>query len=104
MISFEAVIAIGVLTLATWNFRVTGRLWRSNAFDSSQKVAQTVLIWLVPGSAFVVSHVLRESEPRPLRRLPDSTSHNSRYANSHIDPLSDTFEAPSHSWDNGADT
>ena len=35
------------------------RLWRSVLFERSQKIAQTILLWLVPGSFTVVRHYMR---------------------------------------------
>jgi hypothetical protein len=55
-------IAVGGLVVFM-NTVTTRRLWASPIFETSQKVAQTVLIWLVPGSMAVVWNILRE--PRP---------------------------------------
>ena len=46
------------LTLA--NVVTTGSLWLSHLFEKPQKIAQTVMIWIVPGSFIVVRHFLRE--------------------------------------------
>lgn len=54
-------IAVVALVLAIGNTVVTARLWRSQMFERSQQVAQTVLVWLLPGSAIVVNWFLRES-------------------------------------------
>ncbi len=53
------------------NAMVTRRLWRSEIVERPQKMAQTVLIWLVPGSFAVVRFLLRE--PRQGRSRADST-------------------------------
>jgi len=53
------------------NVVATRRLWTSAIFETSQKVAQTVLMWLVPGSVIVVWNVLRE--PR-IGDQPDPTA------------------------------
>jgi hypothetical protein len=37
------------------------KLWRSPLFERSQKIAQTVLIWLIPGTFLLVRYLLRES-------------------------------------------
>jgi hypothetical protein len=49
-------IVIGVL--AAGNAVVTWRLWRSAVYEPGQQVAQTFLIWLVPGSAIFVNQVM----------------------------------------------
>lgn len=46
-------------SLAAWNAVVTRRLWRSPMFERSQQWAQTALVWLLPGAAFLVNWVLR---------------------------------------------
>jgi len=53
-------IAVGGLILAIGNVVVTKRLWRSAMFERSQKIAQTVLLWVFPGGAIVVNWFLRE--------------------------------------------
>jgi hypothetical protein len=53
--------------LAAMNAATTRRVWRSAAFDRSQKVAQTVLVWLLPGSFALVGAVLSERRPKELR-------------------------------------
>ena len=40
------------------NAVITRRLWASPIFERPQKIAQSVLIWLVPGSFVVVRQVL----------------------------------------------
>jgi hypothetical protein len=52
-------LAVG-LGLVFSNVVATREVWRSPAFEPSQKIAQTVLVWLVPGSVAVVWYVLRE--------------------------------------------
>jgi hypothetical protein len=54
-------IGAGVL-VAIANVLTTRSLWVSPMFDRSQKIAQTVLMWLVPG-AFVVTMVLLRDKP-----------------------------------------
>lgn len=48
-----------------FQFRITTRVWRSQAFDRPQKMAQSKLIWLLPviGAALVAS-VLEEEDER----------------------------------------
>lgn len=43
------------------NAVATRRLWASEIFETPQKVAQTALLWLLPGSVIVVWSVLREN-------------------------------------------
>jgi hypothetical protein len=49
------------LGLAFWNARVTVQIWRSGFYDRAQLLAQTAIIWLLPGSAYVVAAVLKGS-------------------------------------------
>ena len=53
------ILLVGV-AIAFANVVTTRRLWTSPIFETSQKVAQMALMWLIPGSAFVVWSVLRE--------------------------------------------
>jgi drug/metabolite transporter (DMT)-like permease len=55
-------LAVAGAALAAANGLTTRRLWSSAAFDGPQKVAQTALIWLLPGSFVVVRHFLGEPE------------------------------------------
>lgn len=48
------------VALAVANAATVRSLWRSPLFEKSQKVAQSVLIWIVPGFLFVVRHLLHE--------------------------------------------
>ena len=58
--------ALGAAVLFA-NLVATRLVWRSELFETSQKVAQTVFLWLVPGGVFLVWGVLRESKPGPQR-------------------------------------
>lgn len=53
---------IGALAAALLfaNVVATRRVLASDLFETSQKVAQTILLWLVPGFVFVVWGILRE--------------------------------------------
>jgi hypothetical protein len=51
--------APGGLLLATWNTVVTRRLWLSPMYERRQRIAQTTIIWLMPGTAFFVNWLLR---------------------------------------------
>jgi hypothetical protein len=53
-------LAVG-LVVAFMNAVTTRRLWASTIFETSQKVAQTIIMWLIPGSVMIVWNVLRES-------------------------------------------
>jgi hypothetical protein len=64
------VIAVGGLILAVGNSVVTSRLWRSPIYERSQKIAQTVLVWLLPGSAVVVNWLLQEPSKKALAADP----------------------------------
>jgi hypothetical protein len=44
--------------LATWNIVVTKRLWHSPMYERPQRIAQTTIMWLVPGMAFFVNWLL----------------------------------------------
>jgi hypothetical protein len=57
--------AIVLLVVVLFQLRVTTRVWRSQAFDRPQKMAQSKLIWLLPliGAALVAS-VLEEEDER----------------------------------------
>jgi hypothetical protein len=50
--------------LAFWNARVTVRIWRSGLYERGQLVAQTAIVWLIPGSAFAVAAVLKGGAAR----------------------------------------
>lgn len=67
-----AVLVGSVALLAIANALTTRRLWASAMFERRQKVAQTVMIWLLPGT-FVVTRMLlggapaRDDDPTALR-------------------------------------
>jgi hypothetical protein len=54
--------AAGVLVLL--NAFTTRRLWLSDQFEQSQKRAQTILIWLLPGAFLIVRLLLSDRGPR----------------------------------------
>jgi hypothetical protein len=66
-----ALLLVAGFAIVFANVVTTRRLWASAIFETSQKVAQTALMWLVPGAAIVVWNVLRE--PR-LGSQPDPTT------------------------------
>lgn len=57
--------ALIIIVVLAFQARITSRVWRSQAFDRPQKVAQSQLIWLLPliGAALVAS-VLEEEDER----------------------------------------
>jgi hypothetical protein len=60
VIAFEAVfVALGGALFAM-NVVATRRLWASAMFERGQKIAQTALLWLLPGSVFLIWAVVRE--------------------------------------------
>jgi hypothetical protein len=44
--------------VAVANLRTMGPLWRSPALETSQKIAQTALMWLVPGGYLAVRRAI----------------------------------------------
>jgi hypothetical protein len=70
---------IGILlagsSLALLNVRGTLRVWRSGVYERGQLLAQTALIWVVPGSVFAVMYVLKDE--RSHRAFDDPTATNS---------------------------
>jgi hypothetical protein len=58
------------LVVAAVNVATTRRLWASAMFERPQKIAQTVLLWLVPGSFLLVRYLLDDTVPK--RRQSDS--------------------------------
>ena len=59
-------IAVGGLLLVVGNTVVTLRLWRSQMYERSQQIAQTAIVWVLPGSAVTVNWFLGE----PSRKEP----------------------------------
>lgn len=87
------VIAVGSLMVLTGNAIVTVRLWRSQMYERSQQIAQTALMWALPGAALVVNWFLRE----PVRKGPEddptysndgATNYGLQGVNVHGDPPS----------------
>jgi hypothetical protein len=58
-------ISLLALSLGVANWRGTMRIRRSGLYDRWQLVAQTVLIWAVPGSVFAVLSVIDQDRPGP---------------------------------------
>jgi hypothetical protein len=55
------------LTLVTANALTTRRLWSSDSYEPPQKIAQTVILWLLPGSVLAIRHFLLEPHGTPIR-------------------------------------
>jgi hypothetical protein len=56
--------SIGGVAIA--NPVVTAKVWRSSLLERPQRVAQTALVWILPGAFVVVGHLLRDPlKPRP---------------------------------------
>ncbi|HTA18717.1 MAG TPA: hypothetical protein VK989_05470 [Polyangia bacterium] len=55
------------LGIAVANIRTLGPLWASPALERSQKIVQTILMWLVPGSYLAVRQAVMTpgAERRP---------------------------------------
>jgi hypothetical protein len=63
---FDSVLLLAVAVgVGLMNTLATRRLWNSAIFEPSQKVAQTILIWVIPGSFIVVWAFLREPRVEP---------------------------------------
>jgi hypothetical protein len=82
--------AVGLLNLVTMR-----RLWASPLFERSQKIAQSVLLWLVPGSFVLVRHVLGDHRVGFSGDSVDATAHNPGESG-----VGDSI-ATHHSWDSG---
>jgi hypothetical protein len=60
-------LGVAALGLLTANALTTRRLWSSAAFERSQKIAQTALIWLLPGAFAATRFLLTEPHQEPPR-------------------------------------
>jgi len=59
------VVGVGV-AIAIANLRTLGPLWASPGLERSQKIGQTVLLWIVPGSYLAVRQIVMTSgAPQP---------------------------------------
>jgi hypothetical protein len=78
--SIQGVLAVLAVALSVANVVTLRSLWLSPLFERSQKVAQSILIWIVPGAFVVVRYLLRE--PKAAAESADPTVHReSGYAN-----------------------
>lgn len=64
MTLMSASIIGAAVAAAIANGRTTRALWLSPVFERSQKIAQTVLIWLVPGMFVVTRYLVRGGAER----------------------------------------
>ena len=92
-----ALLACGIgAVVAIVNVRTTRRLWASQMFERPQKIAQTVLLWIVPGSFVLVRSVLGERFGGRLLDASDPTS----FMTSHEHDVDDMgFDGGHHSAD-----
>ena len=89
-----AVCGVGAV-LAAVNAVTMRRLWASPIFERPQKIAQSVVLWLVPGSFIVVRHVLGDHRIGRSLDGVDSTASNDG-------GLGDVGSIVSHhNWDSG---
>jgi hypothetical protein len=65
-----ACVAVLAIALAAMNLTTSRALWRSQSFERSQKVAQTCLMWLVPGTFVIVKFAIRDSVPERVAEGP----------------------------------
>jgi hypothetical protein len=69
-------IALVAVSLGIANVRGTAHIRRSGLYERGQLLAQTVLIWAVPGSVFAVLAVMKgvgpEESADPTARNPES--------------------------------
>ena len=56
-----ACVTVLAIAVAVANAATGRALWRSQLFERSQKIAQTILMWLVPGTFVIVRFALRDS-------------------------------------------
>lgn len=64
MTSAESIFVFALVAIAALQAFLTVRVWRAQAYDRDQKVAQTKLIWLLPvlGAVLVFSLMPEESD------------------------------------------
>jgi hypothetical protein len=67
-----ASVAVIAVVLAVANVATSRALWRSQSFERSQKIAQTCLMWLVPGAFVIVRFAVRDSASGRLAGEPTS--------------------------------
>lgn len=60
----SALIVLLLVAAVTFQVWVTWRVWRSELFQRSQKVAQSQLIWILPVLGAVIVHSVLSEEDR----------------------------------------
>ena len=59
-LAVTTLLGTAAVLLVVFNAAATRRLWRSTAYERGQKMAQTWLLWLMPGASLLVWWLLRE--------------------------------------------
>ena len=72
------------LALALLNVRGTMRIWRSGLYERGQLLAQTALIWVLPGSVIAVLYVLKDDRRTHVVDDPTATNPSTPNANATI--------------------
>jgi hypothetical protein len=73
-------ISLGGIAVGALNFWGTLRIWRSTVLETGQQVAQTVLVWTVPGSVLAILAIHADGAER--HRADDPTARNCEQPNS----------------------
>jgi hypothetical protein len=84
--------------LTAANVRSTVRLWKCDAFERPQKIAQTVLLWTIPGAFAVVSHFVSDAEGKARSPGHDWSSEN---AHTSVEVSEHSHHSHGHGGDQG---
>ena len=57
-IGIAVAVGVALAAVVVANVFTTVRLWRSSMFERPQKIAQTAMIWLIPGAFAVVRYAM----------------------------------------------
>jgi hypothetical protein len=60
MHAIAVILGLVGIAVAIANTLTVRALWASDQFERFQKITQTVLVWILPGSFLAVRHILRE--------------------------------------------
>lgn len=75
----EVVAALSGLLLAGLNLAATWRIWKSRELERPQQIAQTILLWLLPGTFLAVRYELHPPpEPKndpTVPKVSDDSTH-----------------------------
>jgi hypothetical protein len=74
MVFIKGGLIVLAVAIVAMNIISSRSLWRGHAFERSQKVIQTILIWTIPGMSLVVHYLLRE--PSTAEDSDDPTVHS----------------------------